>query len=71
MLHISTMAIFARLRSSVIVPEDKYRESRKGFTDFPGQQPQLSPTCLCMNYKGEVPENGIFTKFDAPNLQAK
>jgi hypothetical protein len=30
--------------------------SRQGFTDFPGQQPQLSPTGLCMNYKGEVPE---------------
>jgi hypothetical protein len=46
--------------------------SRQGFTDFPRQQPQLSPTGLCMNYKGEVPEkNGIFTQFDAPNLQAK
>jgi hypothetical protein len=37
--------------------------SRQGFTDFPGQQPQLSPTGLCVNYKGEVPENGVFAKF--------
>src|SRR5258708_40171217 len=33
--------------------------SRQGFTDFSGEQPQLSPTGLCMNYKGEVPETGF------------
>jgi hypothetical protein len=37
--------------------------SRQGFTDFPGQQVQLSPTGLCMNYKGEVPEYRVSGNF--------
>src|ERR1700692_2056210 len=46
------------------------RPDRQGFTDFPGQQPQLSPTGLCLNYTGEVPENGVFGKYVHPVIDS-